>query len=519
MAKGNNNGRNGQGNRAVGGTYAPVTDDRRNAVGPEQTGEQVPSANPNLYMGGPLGLPYVGAGLMFGNGGTFDNPLAFPGYSQYYAGTFPVYRWILRHPTVQLVAAIGIADILLNSWQYEWCNGAGPQEWMDLATDNFTRLRSCLMRDFFVVGRNFGAAFGEPIWELDYKGRTILKRVKPLLNDVTLATRDDHGNFSGIINKARGTVMPSVELAAPYHAWKYTHNFGNEAGYIYGRSWLESIRDTAWRSWLDAAQQLARLGAKIVGTQIVATTPGGTFPGPIDPTTGRATQVSYIDNAAKNIKAMADGAAGVVVPTFVVPVDSKGDIERAKLMWELATKGVATFTVLDCGSLTPAIEGLLLRMRHDEELMFEGGLMPARAGLEARHGAKADAETHSDTGTKISQVNDQDFAEQIQPLLDALLVLNFGDIARGRIRIVPPSLVNIPGEYFKKVLLACLNDPYFVQEFAGAVDIDALLKYLNFKQKDLQSGFNADKMQQAKLADTKKAPGTSDPQGGAPKKD
>jgi hypothetical protein len=37
-------------------------------------------------------------------------------------------------------------------------------------------------------------------------------------------------------------------------------------------------------------------------------------------------------------------------------------------------------------------------MKHDEELMFAGGLRPSRTGLEGKHGTKAESGVMTDTG-------------------------------------------------------------------------------------------------------------------------
>lgn len=490
----------------------------------EQTGDQ-------RYGHGSPGDHKYGSyenGLLWGNGGSIANPMGFPGYGYAYSGTYSTYRWILQHPIVRLVRSIAVADILCNKWEYK---GERDDE-VKLIQKNFDELRSQLLSDFFVRGRDYGWAPGEPIWEM--RGtETWLASVKPLIVDETDCLRDAWGNFSGLLNRIplglppnndsrdnTGTLppyAPEVRIAAPYKAWKYTHD--SEAGYLYGRSWLENIRATAWRDWLDCAQQLQKLGAKITGIQLILTVPAGTFPGKLD-AAGKPTPVSYMETAAKIIKDMANGAPGAVLPALNLGLDGKvNKLDTAKIIAELASKSVINANLLNHGTNTPAIEGLLSRMRHAEENMFAGGLRSPRTGMSSQHGGMADAEQHTSTGDKIAEVEDQDFAKQLQPLVDAKLVLNKGIARKGMVRIVPPSIADNKRAYFKALMLAAMNDPEIAAEVLGnVIDVNKELDYIEVTRK---GEYNAERVAKAKEKAQPKGMNTNkqpEPQGGRPTK-
>jgi hypothetical protein len=486
--------------RTTKGTFAqpPVT--------PEKQGEQTGRQTQGEYDGRFVGLDT--SFLLQANGGSFDNPMAYPNYGMLYVGSPMVYRWMLQHPTLRLVRSIAVADILASQWEYRKTSPDVPDEQLDSVKENFDRLRTDLMCDFFIRGRDFGWYGGEPIWEVRDR-ETHLVRVKPLLPEFTHVLQDDFGNFIGLRNDVGtpGNVGGRTEIAAPYKAWKYTYD--SEGGYHYGRSWLENCRMTAWRGWLDSSQQLQRLGAKITGTQIVVTTPTGSFPGPNN------TTLYYRDVATSFIKSIATGGPGGWIPGINIPTDPRGKVEVAKIIAELIGKSQVSFQLLDFGSTTPAIAGLIEKMRHEEELMFEAGLRPARAGLEAKHGAKADAETHTDTGTKNSELDDRQFAVACQPLVDALLVLNFGENARGNICITTPPLVTNKLGLIRALLLSLCNNPAFVQALCDVLDIDDLLNFLDFVPLSGKK-FQAKDMLEYSKVHTPKPPGTPEPQGGRP---
>lgn len=470
----------------------------------EQTGEQNPGEYSSVGSIRPA-APLSEFGFLWGNGGSWDNPLGFPGYGSLYTGRYDTYRFMLQHPTLRLVRSIAIATISSSKWEYQGEN----VEDVAFIKSMFDPLREKLMADFFARGRDYGWVGGEPIWELR-GNQTWLARVKPLLNEVTHCLKDDFGNFVGLRNGVQVGTKPEVDISAPYKAWKYTYD--SEAGYFYGRSWLENVRSTAWRDWLDCAQQLQKLGAKITGIQLILTTPGGSIPGPnnADGTPGKP--IPYRDIATNLIKALANGAPGAWLPSMTLPTDVKGNLNTAKIIAELAQKSLIKADLLNHGTNTPAILGILERMKHNEQLMFEGGLRPSRTGKEAEHGAKADADTHTETGTQIAELEDRDFASQVQPLVDAALVLNRGIGRKGTVRIVPPSLVDRKTSYLKAFMLACMNDPAIAQVMMETIDVDHELDFIGITRK---TNFDPKKVIAARKAQSKQNTNKK-PEGGRP---
>jgi hypothetical protein len=474
----------------------------------EATGEQ----NPGHGMFHPgLSSPFMP--FLFSNGGSMDNPMAFPGYNALYTGTYRTYRWMLQHPTIRLVRAISCADILCNRWEYVKVGKGISDEWATAVQDQMDPLRFDLLHDFFVRGRDFGWQSGEIIWEIR-DSMTWLTRMKPLLVDITECLRDEKGNFSGVINFVPDAILNPdkhvVRLAAPYRAWKYTYDA--EAGYLYGRSWLENLRMTVWRDWLSCDQQLERLGAKITGIQLILTSPSGTFPtGKVD-SNGKPEFLEYRKVCEHLIRALANGSPGAWLPSLNIPTDPKGNINTAKIIAELATKAAVTPTLLNHGSTTPAIEGILKRMMHAEDLMFEGSLRSPRSGGRGQ-GGKSDTEELNEVGASIAQLEDQGFARQCQPLVDAILVLNFGEEARGKIRIQPPSIVDNKRGYMKAMILAAMNDPIIAREMLRIINMKVELNNMDIQTTGEYDPERVEKADEKQQLNTNKQP---DPQGGRP---
>jgi hypothetical protein len=433
----------------------------RPAMVREESGEQRDNSQNNAVTTG---------GLLFGNGGSWANPLGFPGYDRLYTGGYDSYRWMLQHPILRLVRAIAVSPIIVSSWEYEKTRKNVPDDNVELVKNNFDLLRNDMLTEFFVDGRDMGWKGGEPIWDI-VDGNWNIVRMKPLLQDITEVLADKKGNFVGLKNYADVDGVGGVELVAPFKAWKYTYDGLN--GYHYGRSWLENVRATAWKDWLDCAQQLQKLGAKIAGIVSIIVSPAGSFPtgDPEKPT------ITYRENAEKVIKALANGAAGAWFPSLALAIDAKGNVDAMRLLADLAGKSLTSITPVDFGSNSPAILGILARMRHNEELMFAGGLRPARTGLEGEHGTK-------------------------------------GQAAKGTVRINPASLVDRMATLIKALLLAGMNIPEFAQEFFKTLDVNNAMKLLTLKQVK-QFDANAIKLE-SKKPDGETPPRNPEPQGGRP---
>jgi hypothetical protein len=490
----------------------------------EQTAAQKPGGNRVVHIPPYMESASTATGIDWSQQNRFvDNPMGFPGYSSLYRGNPETYRWMLCHPIIRLVRSIRIGIIAANTWEYEGTEKGVNPEWIEFTKTTFDRLRPDLIWDYFARGQDYGWQGGEPIWEAE-DGRLLLQRVKPLIVDVTDALQDKHGTFVGLRNSVPldGKIP---ELAAPFKAWKYTYD--SEGDYPYGRSWLENMRATAWKMWLDCAQDLWRIGNKISGTIGIIFSPAGTFPGDIDPETNKPKMVSYKENAEKVLRALGSGAIGAWFPSLSLSPDAKGNLDAMKVLVELAGKSLTHFEKFDFTGQTAAIKPILERMIHAEQLMFAGGLRSARVGMEGQHGTKAEAGEHTDTGTINAEADDEQFARQCQPLVDANLVLNRSAKARGKVRIKPPSLVDRKTAIYKAVLLALTNDSAISQELASTPGVvKALMNVLDIKGETDFSVENlkgriekslAAKQQPGPGADPKK---TTEPQGGrTPKKE
>jgi hypothetical protein len=140
-----------------------------------------------------------------------------------------------------------------------------PDERVELVRRNFDPLRRRYVEDA-LWGADYGWAGFEPIWDTA-GGEWRLAETEAAVAGATTIITDKSGRFTGLAQGDVGALTAidasgaAVQaLPAPFKALVFTYN--RECGNLHGDPWLEHIRETAWKDWLDTAQQLVKLGGK-----------------------------------------------------------------------------------------------------------------------------------------------------------------------------------------------------------------------------------------------------------------
>lgn len=401
--------------------------------------------------------------LLWANDGCAFNPFGFPGYGSPYLRSYQTYRWMLNNPIVRHARSNVISPILASYFQYKKADESVSDARVKLIEKMFDNLRDNHIADW-LRGFDYGWAGFELIWD-NAAGETRLIETKPLLPERTTIMVNNAGRFTGLQQggeildlKVQTETGLIPGLPAPFKAWIYTCD--KECGNLYGRSWLENIRQTAWKDWLDAYQQLQKLSAKIAGIQMIMRSPP-------------AQKQECLDGA----KGMANGAIGMWIKSFAMNIDPGNNIEALKLLVELTKAGFINIEPMDFGSTVPAIEGLLARIDKAEANIFSGALMSSRTGLEGKHGTKAEAGVHTDTAMLVSELLHDDVVMQGQILADAVLELNFGPVAKGSVILEAPPLVDLKAQRYGEFLTILTGgDSAITRQLWNATDKKVLLE-------------------------------------------
>jgi hypothetical protein len=293
---------------------------------------------------------------------------------------------------------------------------------------------------------------GENVWEFR-EGTFWFERFKPLVID-TMGVMVDRGTgrFAGLRWGAGDAWLKRSKFKCSL--FTYGQAQGGEAGFLYGESRLENIRETSWFDWINAAQQLMWITQKLAGKLCIITSPGGTYVVGKDDDGTDITR-SYRDAAMSAGKAIADPRSNGVVwmPTAALP----GNITAANM--ELMKYPMVQVQVVDFGSHSDAIEGTLSRMKYHDGRMSAGYLRSARTNQESEHGSRADSVEQTNTDTIDLEGVDSDLWDTInEQMVDAALVLKYGPDARGTVFGIPAKMTDENRTFDDKVIDAALLD-------------------------------------------------------------
>jgi hypothetical protein len=411
-----------------------------------------------------IGLP----NLMAAAGGSQRNSsvagfstAGVPGFAPPDPGTFAVYRRISAHPTVALAMNIVTAPIVANSWGWSKRSDA-PQGWLDFAKSVLEPMRTSVLTDG-LRALAFGFAAFEKVWQTDGR-QVVLKKLKPLMPEVTMVLVDRSGNFSGLRNQIPGQ-EPRALRGSKAFLYAYDAEFGN----FYGRSRHENIREV-WSQSLQTVERMAQYHKKIAGVIAQLHYPEGT-------SRDAAGVERSNDIIAQQILEAVSMGKSVRFPNLFASIDVPSTAA------DLAGKSQWVLSQFDPGGKDYS-PGLLNALAYYDRLLFRGWLRPERVGLESTTGTRADAEQHSETSVLDSELVDRDFAAAFNAgVVDDLLTINFGPSARGVVWIEPSPISDVKTQVAQAVLVAMLRNAHAGPTTAQCVDIPALLQDLDLPSK------------------------------------
>ena len=370
--------------------------------------------------------------------------------------TFATYRKMRQNPTIALARMVATAPIRTAEWTLEADDGV-PAAAVEFIQTNLNALWHNLVNDS-LLALDYGYAPGELIFEAS-EGDVCVQRVKPLLVDKTEIIVDENGNFDGLKNDANGKAQVVLDASECF-----LYSYDCEAGNLYGRSRHENIRVNAWAEWCDIQTKRRKYFQKAAGAIPMVHYPDGE---------GRDEGGAVIPNwrTAKKIVAHLLNGDGIMMPTILKPWAA-----------ELARDGKAG-PDMEAWSIdfleTKALHGAELNdaMKHCESLMMRGWLIPERSATEAQKaGSRADSETAADWAMVAADLTLHDITQSVNcQIVDPLLVLNFGDKAKGTVRIKRAGLSAPLQAFFRALITVTIGNPQQMAVLLKLVDLNALV--------------------------------------------
>lgn len=407
--------------------------------------------NSENYVWGPGGPPAEMTQLQVGERTGIQSVITSPWVLRWQAlpTTYNTYRMIRKHPTIALARAMSAAPVLAAEWTVESEGADVPKEWTEFIREQLMPLRQTFLEAALFFGNvDFGYQGYEKVFA--QKGSTIrLVKLKPLLHDITEIIISPNGGFLGFKQPAAWLGVENA-LLIPFRV---------EGSLWYGQPLLENIRGTYYR-WCSADDGADRYDRKVAGGRIVVHYPLGQ-------TQDRLGNMRDNSELAQEILATLQSAGAVAVPRDVAAFIQ--GLNQASPGWEI--------DILDKGAgLQPMF---VSRLDYLDKLLVRGLLLPERSVLEGQHGTLAEAEAHADIGLNSADLVHRYVTQLVNwHVVDQLLVLNFGEQARGKVWIQAAPIADVKQTFLRQVYTAILTNPNGFMEEYGRIDGAALMDSL-----------------------------------------
>lgn len=362
------------------------------------------------------------------------------------------YRIIRRQPTVSMARALSIAPVVAAEWSVE--SDDAPEERVEFVRE-LVDLHESIMERALLGGIDFGWQPFEKVFGVR-DGRIVLRKVKPLLHDITKILIDEKtGAFAGF--KQDDLVVPLDNALLL--------SFRVEGTQWYGESLLEYIR-TTHDKWVAVDKGASRYDKKVAGSHFVVYYPPGT-------TLVGSLEKDNASIASDLLKAM-EASAGIMMPSTVAKfVDQMKEPPPGWRIELLRDSGVSSqSTFID-------------RMSYLDKMMVRGLGFPERAILEGEFGTKAEADVHGRAAVTNMDLLHRYVTRMINwHVVDQLLALNWGEDSRGTVWLVASPIADATIGWLRDVYLKIIGSTSGFAEEVGVVDRKALKELLGVPSQD-----------------------------------
>jgi hypothetical protein len=470
-----------------------------------QTAGGGPLAAPNSGLGGVfpggfpgLGIDVNGLGMLGWNGGNFVQPRR---------GSYATYRIMGLDATNTLLRILTYSPIIASQWTVQAAEGlevdeTGTKFTFDKSTGRVTKVpksaidflsqtiiaqRPGIIRESVRI-KEFGWRPFERVYKITSGGPNQgkfyqLEKLKPILPEFATILHDEYGNFGGLATNATPDGYGGSNLA-PNKAWICSHDV--EAGNMYGLSAYEPGYDPYVSTIRTGMKQLL-LMSKLSGVlPTLYYRPGSTpVPTPNGTPAGGGAQMADNFNIAKQIVSVVFAGGAAIVPTTEY---TDSDLQQNP---ELAGLAPWKLEIVDAGSYSPAMDGMIREREYQDKLKCRAWGWPERAVLEAQNsGSRADSTTHTQSASLMLENLDDDIANQVsqgQPMygvpgvIDELLRLNWGEGTQGSIVIRPAPLSDPKIQLYTTIITTLLANPKIAPVLVQAMDLQDMLGHLDIK--------------------------------------
>lgn len=379
-------------------------------------------------------------------------------------------REMRKDPTIALARSIAIAPMLLASWSVEKEANAPPGAQEEIARQ-LQPYRAHLLKHGGNGSMDFGWSPFEKVFGLDSTGRNIIKKLKPLLQDITDICVTEDGSFDGFLQpdtRPNNFGQPDIRLDVQDCLLL---NFDVEGTNWYGQG-LMDIAMKPYDAWEQTEAGAKRYDSKLAGTHWIIYYPQGT---------STYNGVADTDNLeiARGIIRDLQSSGVIAIPSSLDPTldDLNRQLKEGKPPWRIEL-------INDGGS---GGQVYIDRGKYLDALKVRAFGMPERSILEGTFGTKAEAETHGDIAIVLMETRHQTFCQQINwYLVNQLLRYNYGEGSENTVYIKPAPLTDTAIGFLRELFKTLIADPTAGVLLLEKIDQESLFDRLSIPVKPLE---------------------------------
>jgi hypothetical protein len=386
------------------------------------------------------------------------------------AGTYHNYRRMRADGIVAIAREIADSLVCTNKWSYEGKDDDVDPTWLDLVKNTWEGFggrggaqQGVTLREYILAGscwaKDYGNSSFEIVWGDTPEGRTTVTELLALLPEYTrpLVYKDSR-TFAGVRNW--GMNSGPVDLT-PQYCVRFIYDA--EGGDLFGRSRMENCKDWIQLKWDIRDKIRTDLNTAIGNTMMVG------YPvvnGDTDATeANRQKALTLVVSVSKGM--------GVVHPEFSMA----DQIRMASSNVDVSKLSAWKINRLETGDNN--FDGFKIAIDLTDEQILFGFLVLPRSVKEAEHGAKADAEQHTDSMSMMAWRWISYVVGIVNNITDDILEQNFGKEARGSVRVKAAPISDESIGTLKDVLTVLLTgNPSLALKM---LDIKSLLEKLQIK--------------------------------------
>lgn len=396
-----------------------------------------------------------------GRGGGMSILFSAPGLGEPPPGTLATYRKMRANPTIAMARVAATAPVKKAEVSVGTMPDADPR-WKEFIEKTLVPKWSWI-RNQSLFALDYGNQSFEKIFDVNEDRLIVLKKLKPLLPEKTNILVDkETGAFAGL--KQEKVVLP------PEKSYCYVND--SEAGSFFGRARHENCR-FEWAQWKDSAIRMGDYGRKVSGVIPIILYPEGES----EDAAGSVT--SNFELAEMMLKNLGSKMKGIAIPN-----------QFAKWSDDLIRNGV------DLEQLRPWIISFLepkgqhgadfvKQLSYWDKNLVRGWLMPERAVVEGEHGTKAEAVAHIDVALTVAEELLEDLVRCVNwYIVDQLLVINFGEAARGQVFLEHGPLVDADKLFVRRLIDKVLSNAGGFELLIDVLDVDAIIDQSGLPRKE-----------------------------------